>query len=32
MTSWPNMKLGKGIMCPYLGVSTIIFPQYTILV
>ena len=32
MKSWPKVKLGKVIMCPYLGLSTLIWPQYTMLV
>ena len=31
MQSWPKSKLGKVIMCNYLGLSTFISPQYTIL-
>ena len=31
MKSWPKVKLGKVIMCPYLDLSTLILPQYTIL-
>ena len=27
MKSWPNVKLGKVIMCPYLGLSTLILPN-----
>ena len=25
MKSWPKVKLGKVIMCPYLGLSTLIY-------
>ena len=25
MKSWPKVKSGKVIMCPYLGLSTVIF-------
>ena len=30
MKSLPEVKLSKGIICPYLGLSTLILPQYTI--